>query len=510
MRKQPYPISDLTGGMNVSKDAVYLIDKMSPHIKGARFSQGILKKDFGWHTFGTGLPLDGIPMLIDTFYLQSGTEHLLVVTTKWVYLYNPTTGVYTKKNTTAFTGNIDNQFCSATTLTAGGADIFILTNGKDPIQKWDGSSNPFSALGGLTNITAEFVIPFMSRLILGNTTEGGTHCPRRIRWSIAGDPETYTGTGSGFVELVNTVDWISSLIGIKSKLFIIKERSIWELVYVGNTTENMYFTLACRLEGVGTYSPGSVVALGEEIVFFGTDNVYTYDTLTLTPIGVNIYPMLYETEKKVVTTTVLNRCPATFIEELNEYWIVVPTSGGYCDLFLKYSFETQSWVLRDKTVSTLGYYSVVSTTGIWAEATGTWAEGSGSWMDKALPSGAPTTLIGTPDGYIYEDDRLTKSTDSMLFETKDFTFQHASRIVEFRIQAKGGPFQVYYSLDQGSTWSKAFQFPVSTEFREHVAFLNLTTQHIRFKVTSIAEDLDIKWIEPWYIPRTRSKSLISH
>ena len=509
MRKQPYPISDLPGGMNVSKDAVYLIDKMSPHIKGARFSQGILKKDFGWHTFGTGLPLDGIPMLIDTFYLQSGTEHLLVVTTKWVYLYNPTTGAYTKKNTTAFTGNIDNQFCSATTLTAGGADIFILTNGKDPIQKWDGSSNPFSALGGLTNITAEFVIPFMSRLILGNTTEGGTHCPRRIRWSIAGDPETYTGTGSGFVELVNTVDWISSLIGIKSKLFIIKERSIWELVYVGNTTENMYFTLACRLDGIGTYSSGSVVSLGEEIVFFGTDNVYLYDTLNLTPIGANIYPMLYETEKKVVTTTVLNRCPASFIEELNEYWIVVPTSGGYCDLFLKYSFETQSWVLRDKTVSTLGYYSVAAT-GIWAEATGTWAEGSGSWMDKALPSGAPTTLIGTPDGYIYEDDRLTKSTDSMLFETKDFTFQHASRIVEFRVQAKGGPFQVYYSLDQGSTWSGAFQFPVSTEFREHVAFLNLTTQHIRFKVTSIAEDLDIKWIEPWYIPRTRSESLISH
>ena len=67
MRRQPYPISDLTGGMDVSKDAVYLVDKMSPHVKGARFSQGILKKDFGWHTFGTGLPLDGIPMLIDTF-----------------------------------------------------------------------------------------------------------------------------------------------------------------------------------------------------------------------------------------------------------------------------------------------------------------------------------------------------------------------------------------------------------------------------------------------------------
>jgi len=138
---------------------------------------------------------------------------------------------------------------------------------------------------------------------------------------------------------------------------------------------------------------------------------------------------------------------------------------------------------------------------------GPWNEQNWIWMEKALPAGAPSTLIGDSGGYVYEDDRLTKSEDYMCFETKDWMFQHNQRLTEFHIQAKGGPFNCYYSLDQGLTWSPVKTFAVSTDWTEYVWWLNFTCQHIRLRIESYAEDFEIKWIEPWYIPRVRSKSL---
>ena len=57
MKKTPYPIVDITGGLNVDRDPTMLLDKESPNLRNVRFSQGILKKDVGMNLFGSGLPL---------------------------------------------------------------------------------------------------------------------------------------------------------------------------------------------------------------------------------------------------------------------------------------------------------------------------------------------------------------------------------------------------------------------------------------------------------------------
>ena len=75
MKKVPYPITDLTGGINVSKDPLYLTDKESVDMQCVRMYKGIIKKDLGWKTFG--LPLLGVPMLIDTFYKSDGVYRTL-------------------------------------------------------------------------------------------------------------------------------------------------------------------------------------------------------------------------------------------------------------------------------------------------------------------------------------------------------------------------------------------------------------------------------------------------
>ena len=51
MRRQPYPITDLTGGLDVSVDATLITDKSSPNLKMVRFDKGMVKKDLGFASF---------------------------------------------------------------------------------------------------------------------------------------------------------------------------------------------------------------------------------------------------------------------------------------------------------------------------------------------------------------------------------------------------------------------------------------------------------------------------
>ena len=217
MRKQQYPIAQLTGGLDISVDPVFLLDKSSPKVQNIRLYKSIIEKGLGWKQFSptsspNGLPLSGTVLLIDTFPLSSGSINYLMVTEDYVYLYDSSTQLYTKKNQLdggspkAFTGTPDHCFCSTICVSAGGYEWFLLTNGIDYIQYWDGdnpASSRFDDLAGWTDslIKAKSIIYYKNRLIAGGTVENGTNCPKRIRWSVAGNVTTISGTGSGFFDI---------------------------------------------------------------------------------------------------------------------------------------------------------------------------------------------------------------------------------------------------------------------------------------------------------------------
>jgi hypothetical protein len=158
-------------------------------------------------------------------------------------------------------------------------------------------------------------------------------------------------------------------------------------------------------------------------------------------------------------------------------------------------------------VTCFGFYTAAARL-TWDDAVGSWDDAEGTWEDKSLPPGAPTTLLGLPDGRVEEDNRVTKSSERMVWETKDFIFGHAARIVEVRVQAKGDAFDISYSINSGLSWSgEETLSPDSNEFKELVRFLNLTVQKIRFRIQTYNGTLEIKWVEPWYIERARSKKL---
>ena len=51
MKRQPYPVAQLTGGLDVSVDAIFLVDKASPYLRNVRFDKGLVKKGVGFAEF---------------------------------------------------------------------------------------------------------------------------------------------------------------------------------------------------------------------------------------------------------------------------------------------------------------------------------------------------------------------------------------------------------------------------------------------------------------------------
>ena len=654
MRRKPYPIAQLTGGLNVNANAVFLTDVQSPNLSMVRFDKGLIKKDLGFANFGTGervlngdMEYDGdwanvgaptnneqsnaqansgsysrllvsansndrmrsqpFPMVagatytltasyycqtanssiwvrvssgngntasyanftsslmmaniganvntwitssanfvadansggnnayvviqatnascvwyvddvsltrsnptderimhFDNLYLSDGTEYLVCFTPTRMYVYD--SGVWEPAaGSRLFTGDLDDQFS-----TVSFENLLIITNGQDTVKKWDGTT--MAALGDLSTISltaAKVVTAYNSRLILGNTVEGATACPYRVRWSATGeeehwDPSTYPD--AGFVDLIDTPDWITGFATLVDRLFVFKERSIWELL---PTRDLQVFETRLVIDGIGTYSESTIVSLGDVLIFFGTDDVYLFDGATLKSVGENIFPWFYTTGEKKVNASYLNRTASVYVEELGDYILCLPTIGDDPDWMVRYNVNEEHWTQRDKSATSFGFYSQVDMTD-WSEATGYWdnSQWDVDWSSKLLPPGAPITLIGRSDGLIEKDDRLQTSSELMTWETKDFVFGHSERVVAISVKCKGnGDFTIWYSTDQGRTWADSKTLtPDSSDFKTEKWYLNVTCDQIRFRVTTQATSFDIMWIEPWYIDRSRTTS----
>jgi hypothetical protein len=582
MKKQSYPITQLTGGLNISVDPSFLTDADSPDILGVRFVNGLLKKELGYNTFG--LPLLGVPMLIDTFYLTTGTSYSLCFTTTSVYKIHSSkrewvditkgvvcsdctaawtaeanvtasneAGIYgtdctklavgatfttglaahvvissanystydhvhllikssvattlgqlslilddtaagtspieninipalvantwtrvsltlaaaasdtaiisvgVKVNTDLgamdiyldtidvvkeFTGTQDNLFFSTTFI-----DYYIVLNGKDSIQKWSGTSR-FVDLAGSPPSTAKTICCFQNRLLLGGTTETGTNYPQRVRWSSAGTIETWSGGTSGYVDIMDTVDWIMHLKLLKDKCICYKDYSIWEVKYTGGT---QVFLPEMKVNGTGTLAPNTIVDRGEIHSLFGNSDILDFDGTYTKVFSTKINPLLFRTGDKILDFSKIIRATSLYISELNEYWISFPTE----EIIFKYNIETTGWVRHNSlNVTTLGYYDSGSASSvIWSAAAGTWAVNTyGSWRRRTLPANAPTVLLGFNTGQISEDDRSTSASTEMKWVTKDWHFGHSCKLVEVRFTYYKGGFTCYYSTDGGSTY----------------------------------------------------------
>lgn len=137
--------------------------------------------------------------------------------------------------------------------------IFV-GGGPDAPIKWNGSGNG-AVLGG-TPPNGEFGIVANNRFFIGNTASN----PSRIQWSILGNPEDWSGAGSGSQDVsLNDGDTLvgASVVGIDTML-LFKQNSIHML-----NIRTSPFPLYPLFTGVGAISKRGIVNV-DGVVYFIT------------------------------------------------------------------------------------------------------------------------------------------------------------------------------------------------------------------------------------------------
>lgn len=349
--------------------------------------------------------LQGHLQVIDNYYKHDGSEWLMFVTSERAYYYDETAD--TAVEIGALNGDVDHP-----AQTENAQDYFIITNGIDPVKYWAGTGS-IADLPGLTDcepgpdgapvtsVRAKCVTNYNNFLILGDTTENGTHWPQRIRWSRLGDITIWKndveGNGqAGVADLTDGVDWVQLLRPLRSSLVVYKERSVQVLSYVGG---DLIFDKRPAIIGTGLLAPHALCDLGDEHVFVGPDNFYSFDTIELKIAGDAVAKEFF----RLLDPSKAHLTNSFFIEEVPETWfgfVSIDSPDGFLDRAIVYNTDTKSWAWRDAPMLAYGYYRLRADVSI--DSIETTIDSWDTEIDSSVSlANAPINIAGNPAGDIF-------------------------------------------------------------------------------------------------------------
>ena len=339
------------------------------------YEYGIMRTPSGFAKLDLTTGLDsGAPVLKLIQYEEyDRTSHLLAVTNTKIYDHNQVSSTWDDKTGAALDSYIESPISYAA-IAHNDTDIYldddtaksnqyyhlvVCDGGRSDIKRWAGKNEstflPVTgadgyATGGSTHRALQ-VGMFKSRLLLisplewNNTSGIWVQNKNRVRWPVIGKLQTWTGTGSGFVDLVDTGDenvWSAPLGGT---YIVYQNNSIWDLGYVGGST---VFSPRPVIPDLGLLSAGTFASKNNIHYFIGNDyNVYAYYGGTVKQnIGDKIARFLQEDLDPVYET----RCVMAMGE--NSRWLhLFIVANGYSYITKAYSMNmsTGAWTVRDWT-----------------------------------------------------------------------------------------------------------------------------------------------------------------
>ncbi|MCM0760266.1 hypothetical protein M7775_17065 [Sporomusa sphaeroides DSM 2875] len=396
------------------------------------FGPGYVKKSGGWQKWIL-TRLNGPVLAIDIYYKFNGDQFLIFITDKRIYYFDPIAN-----DVVDITGETDlNGVIDSPVICENAQDVFVFTNGIDHVKYWDGEMETIADLpglddckGGVTSVTCKGLIYSNNFLILYRTTENGYACPQRIRWSQIGNIMKWdnepTGEGeSGWGDLTDGVDWIQRLVPLGNYIVAYKERSIQVLNYVGGS---LIWDKRPAIIGTGLLAPKAIMDLGDEHIFIGPDNIYSFNLMDVSIAGDNIAKEFFEMLEPSYSHTAC----AFFVEEVPENWFVFVSTNstdGFPDKAICYNTDTKAWSIRDMPMSAFGYYNLRDE-GTWDTDNEPWDSDDTSWDSSTVLANAPINLAGDQNGLIYVFSGNSK-------DGADLAFSLTSQLFDF-----GEPFRL--------------------------------------------------------------------
>jgi len=413
---------------------------------------------------------------------------------------------------TELTGDVENLIFSDMIYNDTDAVLnFVFSNRVNEIQKFvPGVSSCFEDLGGSPN-KAEVVLNFSNHLVRMDTVVTGTRFPQRVEWSVLGDPEDNTGSGSGNNALSKSSGWIKGAVLLKNVVAILKERSIVLMNYVGGT--NPFEFEESRIVDIGTIAgKTAVVVKGEQLLFFANDlRMYAFDGLTCEPISSFIDTKLSD----LLNPSTLDQCHATEIAALNLYLLFVPSvSSDYPNIVWCFNYKDNVfsyWEFNDYITATGTFSSYSATTiGELLATLGTldWRIGS-----RELQTSSPTILFGSSDGYIYSLlDTIANDNGVAIdawFDTKSFLFNDVGMYTGWEfisIYGSGDSVDISISMNGAITWDAKGTIELHKSILRNNIMVGLraVSEHAIFRLqnSTLDENFEIAGIQIGHINKT--------
>jgi hypothetical protein len=294
------------------------------------------------------------------------------------------------------------------------------------------------------------IASFIGRLFLGQTTETAVLFPDRVRWSAIEDSATWTGTGTGYIDLNDTDGSVRKLLPLGGMLVAYKDTSVYNLHPTGDTDNAIVKQILSP--GIGCAASGTVLNIVSKDglpaqIFLGQGrggyNVYMYTGNILVPIGDDIKEELRDN----VNPGQVQNAFAVLDQKRNQYLFFVAYSGE--------TFPTRAWVY-DIDGASWKRWLIPQTTcaGYWETTEET--DSVQQW----------TMLLGQVNGTVnWFDSTLYQDSDGQnihtIAESGDWAVSdrnHYATIYRLNVHHKDRgytPIKVYTSIDGGDTWNTA-------------------------------------------------------
>jgi hypothetical protein len=383
------------------------------------------------------------------------TYHVRIGTTN---IEHYTGGDWVEITGTNLSGDTDNLVDIAFPLLSG-ARILCVTNGIDNVRKWTGSGNT-ADLGGSPPV-AKFIQEYKTYLVCGNI-QGGTDIGERVQWCDTANPENWSTGNSGSRDLIDDNENITGISLFGDYIAVHKKTSIY-LGYLVNTSD--IFKFDRKATGSGTVANQSIVNLptGHQ-AFVASDGIRIFNGIVATLVDAKVNGEI----RASINADRWHKCWGILVKEKDEAWFGIPIGSQTTpDTVYKYNYKTGVIYKDIRSGQTAAWRAAASSTSkTWGSTSGTWGASTEKWSDSQIGADFTSIYFGSNGGVVskYDSDVNNDNASAIesFWESKDFESQEKGRIARWKrleFWAKGNTVDIYYSTDEGETWTQMLDAP---------------------------------------------------
>lgn len=410
------------------KGETFISAPASPDTRNCRLQSGLVTARYGYSAFGTTPTVSSPARVLDLFtaLFDNGTTKLVRADAGGLRYYNAGT----------WTNIITSQHGQAGSLTglamvrdAGGSPgnqlFYCSGEDSDPVKYVRSDMSSTASIGNSFFLGVKSIVGHRGRALLANVYDVGANLRKhqRVYYSIVGDPETHTGTGSGFVDLDDDTFPIVRSQVIGGNVIQFKGDVTGGAIVVGTQTGSVnapYRWDTLNTNNVGIKCPRTLVSLSAGLCFFvGHDGFYLYDGAR------GLLPVVDEVTRDIlprINQNALNSAFSYYRPETYEIYTFLPMGST--------TYPTEGWVfnLRERRcygplLPAHGLTAAAAFTGIsivtYANAVGTYANNPYTTY-AALPiiAGSKTYIFGDSDGNTWQDEVIARTDAGASFAVR--------------------------------------------------------------------------------------------